>query len=78
MDMLWKRMGERGKYWRHVYKALMLLEYLIKAGAPHIVQEALDHLFALQVLRDFVFVDSDGVDQGLNGTRELAPRSGYG
>jgi epsin len=32
MNMIWKRLHDSGKNWRHVYKGLMLLEYLLKAG----------------------------------------------
>lgn len=30
MSMLWKRLNDHGKNWRHVYKSLVLLDYLIK------------------------------------------------
>ncbi len=33
MQMVWKRLNDHGKNWRHVYKALVLLEYLIKTGS---------------------------------------------
>ncbi|XP_035227417.1 epsin-2-like isoform X2 [Stegodyphus dumicola] len=33
MQMIWKRLNDHGKNWRHVYKALVLLEYLIKTGS---------------------------------------------
>nr|XP_040568418.1 epsin-1-like isoform X3 [Lepeophtheirus salmonis] len=32
MQMIWKRLNDQGKNWRHVYKALVLLEYLLKTG----------------------------------------------
>uniref|UniRef100_A0A3B4FR36 ENTH domain-containing protein n=1 Tax=Pundamilia nyererei TaxID=303518 RepID=A0A3B4FR36_9CICH len=33
MGMVWKRLNDHGKNWRHVYKALTLLDYLIKTGS---------------------------------------------
>lgn len=32
MRMIWKRLNDHGKNWRHVYKSLVLLDYLIKNG----------------------------------------------
>jgi epsin len=36
MQMLWKRLNDHGRNWRHVYKALVLLEYLIKTGSEKV------------------------------------------
>lgn len=36
MQMIWKRLNDQGKNWRHVYKALVLLEYLIKTGSEKV------------------------------------------
>ena len=36
MQMIWKRVNDSGKNWRHVYKALVLLEYLIKTGSEKV------------------------------------------
>lgn len=69
--MLWKRLNDMGKNWRHVYKGLLLLEYILKTGADHIVGEVLKNKFAIQTLLDFRYVDSRGVDKGMN-VREQA------
>lgn len=37
MEMLWKRLNDHGKNWRHVYKSLVLLEYLIKTGSERVI-----------------------------------------
>ena len=37
MQMVWKRLNDHGKNWRHVYKALVLLEYLIKTGSEKVL-----------------------------------------
>ena len=34
--MVWKRLNDHGKNWRHVYKSLVLLEYLIKTGSEKV------------------------------------------
>ena len=31
MNTIWKRLNDNGKYWRHVYKSLLLLDYMLKA-----------------------------------------------
>jgi hypothetical protein len=36
MQMIWKRLNDHGRNWRHVYKALVLLEYLIKTGTEKV------------------------------------------
>ncbi|OBS79010.1 hypothetical protein A6R68_18587, partial [Neotoma lepida] len=33
MHMMWQRLGDHGKNWRHVYKSLSLMDYLIKNGS---------------------------------------------
>ena len=35
-QMVWKRLNDHGKNWRHVYKSLVLLEYLIKTGSEKV------------------------------------------
>ncbi|EGT40521.1 hypothetical protein CAEBREN_20123 [Caenorhabditis brenneri] len=32
MSIVWKRLNDSGKNWRHVYKSLVLLDFLIKCG----------------------------------------------
>ena len=36
MQMIWKRLNDHGRNWRHVYKALVLLEYLMKTGSEKV------------------------------------------
>ena len=36
MQMVWKRINDHGKNWRHVYKALVLLDYIIKTGSDKV------------------------------------------
>lgn len=71
MGMIWKRLNDHGKNWRHVYKALMLLDYLIKTGSERVAQQCKENIFAIQTLRDFQYVDRDGQDQGIH-VRERA------
>uniref|UniRef100_UPI001EAEAE4B epsin-3-like n=1 Tax=Oncorhynchus gorbuscha TaxID=8017 RepID=UPI001EAEAE4B len=71
MGMIWKRLNDSGKNWRHVYKALTLLDYLIKTGSERVAQQCRENAYTIQTLRDFQFTDRDGRDQGVN-VREKA------
>lgn len=70
--MVWKRLNDHGKNWRHVYKSLVLLEYLVKNGSERVVRQCVDNLFSIQTLKDFQFLDKDGKDQGSNGKGGLS------
>ena len=71
MGMIWKRLNDHGKNWRHVYKALVVLDYIIKTGSERVAQQCRENIFAIQTLKDFQFIDKDGKDQGMN-VREKA------
>ncbi|XP_036196216.1 epsin-3 isoform X4 [Myotis myotis] len=66
MGMLWRRLNDSGKNWRHVYKALTLLDYLLKTGSERVAHQCRENLFTIQTLKDFQYVDRDGKDQGVN------------
>ncbi|XP_067005911.1 epsin-2 isoform X3 [Anabrus simplex] len=70
MQMIWKRLNDHGRNWRHVYKALVLLEYLIKTGTEKVAQQCKENIFAIQTLKDFQYFEGNK-DQGLN-VREKA------
>ncbi|KAK7788959.1 hypothetical protein R5R35_002362 [Gryllus longicercus] len=70
MQMIWKRLNDHGRNWRHVYKALVLLEYLIKTGTEKVAQQCKENIFAIQTLKDFQHFEGTK-DQGLN-VREKA------
>jgi len=70
MPMIWKRLNDNGKNWRHVYKALVLLEYLIKTGSEKVAHQCKENIFAIQTLKDFQYLD-ENKDQGIN-VREKA------
>ncbi|XP_033827734.1 epsin-3 isoform X1 [Periophthalmus magnuspinnatus] len=71
MGMLWKRLNDHGKNWRHVYKALTLMDYLVKTGSEQVAKECKEKIYSIQTLRDFQYLDRDGRDQGIN-VREKA------
>ncbi|XP_073678011.1 uncharacterized protein epn1b isoform X2 [Garra rufa] len=70
LAMLWKRLND-DKNWRHVYKALTLLEYLLKTGSDRIPPQSVENLHIIKALTEYRFTDKDGKDQGVN-VREKA------
>ncbi|CAH8292540.1 unnamed protein product [Schistosoma rodhaini] len=70
MQMIWRRLNDKSKYWRHVYKALVLLEYLSKTGSDKVATQCRENIHSIETLRDFECVE-DGKDRGKN-VREKA------
>ncbi|CZR55275.1 related to cytoskeletal adaptor [Phialocephala subalpina] len=67
MPMIYKRFTEKAaEEWRQIYKALQLLEFLIKNGSERVIDDARSHLTLLKMLRQFHFIDANGKDQGVN------------
>uniref|UniRef100_A0A8C8VE49 Epsin 3 n=1 Tax=Pelusios castaneus TaxID=367368 RepID=A0A8C8VE49_9SAUR len=66
MGMIWRRLNDSGKNWRHVYKALTLLDYLIKTGSEKVAHQCRENFYTIQTLKDFQYIDRDGKDQGIN------------
>lgn len=64
--MVWRRLNDSGKNWRHVYKALTLLDYLLKTGSERVAHQCRENLYTIQTLKDFQYIDRDGKDQGVN------------
>lgn len=68
MDMLDKRLNDKGKNWRHVLKALKVLDYCLHEGSETVVVWAKDNIYIIKTLREFQYLDEEGRDQGANGT----------
>ncbi|XP_068572223.1 clathrin interactor 1-like [Cebidichthys violaceus] len=67
MNMLWTRMlKDNKKNWRRVYKALLLLAYLIRNGSERVVTSAREHIYDLRSLENYHLIDENGKDQGIN------------
>eukprot|EP00117_Sycon_ciliatum_P033401 scpid43270/ scgid25706/ Epsin-2; EPS-15-interacting protein 2; Intersectin-EH-binding protein 2 len=66
ISLLWRRLNDSGKNWRHVYKALTVLDYILKTGSERVFDHCKDNIFTIQTLKDFVFIDKEGKDQGTN------------
>ncbi|GLT96755.1 hypothetical protein SLE2022_143580 [Rubroshorea leprosula] len=66
MAVVWKRINDTGKNWRHVYKGLTVLEYLVAHGSERVIDEIREHSHQISMLSDFQYIDSSGRDQGSN------------
>ncbi len=68
MDMLDKRLNDKGKNWRHVLKSLKVLDYCLHEGSELVVTWARKNIYIIKTLREFQYVDEEGRDVGQNGT----------
>ncbi|KAG6505619.1 clathrin interactor EPSIN 2-like isoform X1 [Zingiber officinale] len=70
MNVIWKRINDTGKNWRHVYKALTVLEYLVGNGSERVIDDMREHAYQISTLSEFQYIDSSGRDQGNNVRRK--------
>ncbi|XP_057732180.1 clathrin interactor EPSIN 3 [Arachis stenosperma] len=70
MAVIWKRLNDTGKNWRHVYKALIVLEYMVGHGSERVIEDIREHAYQISTLSDFQYIDSSGKDQGNNVRRK--------
>ncbi|KAG5640493.1 hypothetical protein DXG03_008328 [Asterophora parasitica] len=66
MEMLDKRLNDKGKNWRHVFKSLTVLDYCLHQGSENVVIYFRDNAYIIKTLKEFQYVDEDGKDQGAN------------
>lgn len=71
MDMLDKRLNDKGKNWRHVLKALKVLDYCLHEGSELVVTWARQSTYIIKTLREFQYIDEEGRDVGQNGMFSL-------
>lgn len=65
--MIYKRFTEKSaEEWRQIYKALQLMEFLVKNGSERVIDDARSHLSLLKMLKQFHYIDQNGKDQGIN------------
>ncbi|KAJ5679716.1 hypothetical protein N7462_007960 [Penicillium macrosclerotiorum] len=66
MDMIDKRLNDKGKNWRHVLKSLKVLDYCLHEGSELVVTWARKNVYIIKTLREFQYVDEEGRDVGQN------------
>ena len=65
MKHLWDKLQSKPKEWRRIAKAIHVMDYLVKNGAPRVVQDIKDDVYKIRQFQDFVFKESNGVEQGV-------------
>jgi len=73
MDMLDKRLNDKGKNWRHVLKSLKVLDYCLHEGSELVVTWARKNIYIIKTLREFIYLDDDGRDVGASSKAILQP-----
>ncbi|WVQ82095.1 hypothetical protein IAT38_004223 [Cryptococcus sp. DSM 104549] len=67
MPTIYSRFMEKeAREWRQIYKALTLLEFLVKNGSERVVDDARAHVSTIKMLRSFHYIDEKSKDQGIN------------
>lgn len=71
MNVLWTRLTETDRNWRHVYKALAVIEYLVANGSERAVDDIIEHTFQISSLSCFEYVEPNGKDSGINVRKKV-------
>ncbi|XP_068652462.1 clathrin interactor EPSIN 1-like [Aristolochia californica] len=71
MNGLWTRLTDTGRNWRHVYKALAVIEYLLANGSERAVDDIFEHSFQISSLSSFEYVEPNGKDMGINVRKKV-------
>jgi hypothetical protein len=64
IEMLDKRLHDSGKNWRHVFKSLILLDYLLHEGNQSVATWTRVNIGILDDLKSFQFRDEEDKDRG--------------
>ena len=60
VDMLDRRLNDKGKNWRHVLKSLKVLDYCLHEGSELVVTWARKNIYIIKTLREFIYLDEEG------------------
>ncbi|XP_068648700.1 clathrin interactor EPSIN 1-like [Aristolochia californica] len=71
MNVLWTRLTDTARNWRHVYKALSVIEYLVANGSERAVDDIVEHSFQISSLSSFEYVEPNGKDMGINVRKKV-------
>jgi len=73
MPIIWRRLEDSGRNWRHVYKSLVLLDYLVRTGSERVARECRERAWAIQGIADsFEFAENAEGQDHAAGVRERA------
>ena len=63
MKHLWEKLTLKPKEWKRTCKAMHVMDYLVKNGAPRVIQDIKDDLYKIRAFSDFKFMEGS-VEQG--------------
>ncbi|KLO12089.1 ENTH-domain-containing protein [Schizopora paradoxa] len=66
MEMLDKRLNDKGKNWRHVWKALTVVDYLLHTGSENCILYFKENMYIIKTLKEFQYIDDNSKDEGAN------------
>ncbi|KAG4305265.1 hypothetical protein PORY_001435 [Pneumocystis oryctolagi] len=65
--IIYRRFTEKtAEEWRQIYKALQLLDFLVKHGSERVIDDVRSHISIIKILRNFHYIDVKGRDHGIN------------
>ncbi|KAJ3670936.1 hypothetical protein LUZ60_008362 [Juncus effusus] len=70
MKVIWQRLGDKNSNWRHLYKALAVIEYLIANGSERTIADIYDNISQISALERYEHVEPNLKDVGLNVRRK--------
>jgi len=71
-NLLWPGLDPNSRGWRQIFKALTLIEYLVKNGSEKFIEDCRDNMHKIRPLQDYNYYE-ESVDKG-SGTREMAKK----
>ena len=74
MKHLWQILAKKPKHWRRIFKALNTMDYLVKNGAPRVVQDIKDELYKVRGFSKFSYQEG-GQEHGVGGKSKKRPLS---
>ncbi|XP_058078617.1 uncharacterized protein LOC131226934 [Magnolia sinica] len=75
MNVLWTRLTDSGRNWRHVYKALTVIEYLVANGSERAVDNILEHTCQISSISGFEYVKPNGKVMRINVRKKVETRN---
>ena len=83
MKHLWSVLQVKPKEWKRIAKAVHVMDYLVKNGAPRVIQDIKDDLYKIRQFKDFAYKEKGSpIEQGMelrdkaNGLCELVNEPG--
>lgn len=70
MNLVWASLETEGKSWKQIFKALTLIDFLVKNGSERVIESSRDRLHKIRSLQDYNYYEQS-VDKG-SGVREKA------